>query len=107
MSFSTEASTNANETTPNTSLKRLIPRLDALLMVLKTCKGDTCRQPWLVIHPEGNVRNLQQALNPEYDSFYETQENHVEIAACLQGYFLSNEMPLSVIPYTVDDLERL
>jgi hypothetical protein len=37
----------------------LIPRLDALMMVLKSCKGDTCRKPWTALHPSGDVASLK------------------------------------------------
>jgi len=38
-------------------------RLDALLQVLKTCKGGACVQPWKVLHPDGTVNSLKDAMN--------------------------------------------
>lgn len=107
ISVSTQTSAHSRNTvsaetssTP-TSLKQLLPRLDALLMVLKTCKADTCRNPWGVLFPQGNVHNLQEALDPRYDSFFAGQPQ-VHFDSCLEGppeYLLSNELPLHAIPY--------
>lgn len=84
------------------TIDRLLPRLDALELVLKTCKAETCRNPWAVLHPEGNVNSLLDALNSEYDDFYEVQQNKVHFDACLAGYLLSNELPIDAVPYTLD-----
>lgn len=85
------------------NLHQLVPRLDALLMVLKTCKADTCRNPWAVLHPDGDVRNLTQALSSRYDDFYEVQqENRVQFKECLPGYLIENELPVKVLPYAAD-----
>ena len=43
-----------------------IDRLDAILSVLQTCSGATCRDPWRVIHPDNkNIRTLSDALDQE------------------------------------------
>ena len=43
---------------------QLIDRLDAVLSVLQTCSGATCRDPWRVIHPDNeNIRTLSDALD--------------------------------------------
>ena len=73
----------------------LIPRLDALLMVLKTCSGSTCNYPWSVLHPSGNVQSLRDALGLEYDEFYASQDN-VEFRRCEKGYILDSEGPTGV-----------
>ncbi|GLI59401.1 hypothetical protein VaNZ11_001283 [Volvox africanus] len=51
--------------------KRLVNRLDALLQVMGYCTGDTCRRPWLKIHPGGEVDSFEQAMSPVYDGKYE------------------------------------
>ena len=51
----------------------LINRLDALLMVTKSCKQDTCRNPWNVMFPKGQVSNILDAMNPSYDTFFTNQ----------------------------------
>ena len=48
-------------------------RLDALLLVLKSCAGSTCHRPWSVFHPQGNVNSLLDALDTRYDDFYAGQ----------------------------------
>ena len=71
------------------------------MMVLKSCKADSCRNPWPVLHPEGNVQNLSEALNPQYDHFYQTQ-TRVEFKECLPGFFFENELPMHVKAYAAD-----
>ena len=85
----------------STTLQNLLPRLDAVMMVLKTCKAQTCRNPWPVLHPQGNVQSLTAALNPQYNEFYQTQ-GKVEFQECLGGYFLENELPVHVKGYPAD-----
>ncbi|KAF7196133.1 Arylsulfatase [Pseudocercospora fuligena] len=86
----------------NAILKHLIPRLDALLMVLKTCKGRACTHPWEVLHPAGNVATLIEAMTPEFDDFYFEQQK-VAFEKCEKGYILESEGPIRVTPYTFDD----
>lgn len=65
-------------------------RLDALLMVLKSCKGKTCQKPWNYLHPEGNVQTLRAALDPEYDEFYSRQPK-IAFGRCEFGYIADAE----------------
>ena len=74
-----------------TTLKHLIPRLDALLMVLKTCEGRQCTHPWEYLHPKGDVLDLHDALHRTYDEFYEEQMQRVEYGKCEKGYILESE----------------
>lgn len=47
---------------------RLTNRLDALLYVLKSCCGPTCRDPWSALHGEDTlVKSLADALHPKVD----------------------------------------
>ena len=52
-------------------IKRLLPRIDALLLVLKSCKGAECAHPWKQLHRNGKVHNLKQAMHHTYDSYYQ------------------------------------
>ncbi|KAK7224561.1 hypothetical protein V2G26_012564 [Clonostachys chloroleuca] len=70
----------------------VIPRLDALLLVLKSCKGSTCSQPWRSLHPQGDVTSLRDALSSRFDSFYEEQAR-VEFSHCEMGQIISAEGP--------------
>jgi hypothetical protein len=72
---------------------KVIARLDALLFVLKSCKGRVCVRPWKALHPEGDVGNLHDALSHRFDDFYETQQAKVSYSHCETGYILDSEGP--------------
>lgn len=80
------------------SPERLQPRLDTLLMVLKSCKGDVCVHPWKTIHPLGNVNTLKDAMSPEFDAFYASQPK-ISFSECAMGYFPSSEGPQRALPF--------
>ncbi|KAI1104910.1 Arylsulphatase [Jackrogersella minutella] len=67
---------------------RVAARLDALLLVLKTCASESCRRPWAQLHPDGSVQSLTDALAPRYDAFYEDRGGaaRVEFAYCADGF---------------------
>ncbi len=87
-------------------LHRLVPRLDTLLMVLKTCKGRACTDPWQVIHPSGDVTDLSGALDPRFDDFYEVQQDRIRFTRCEKGYIPDAEGPGHVksFPTTEDSI---
>ena len=60
----------------------LFHRLDALLMVTKSCAQDSCRDPWSVLFPDGSVNSLTDAMKPEYDTFFANQPK-VSYSACM------------------------
>ncbi|PNS16008.1 ABC transporter G family member [Sphaceloma murrayae] len=72
---------------------RLQSRLDTLLMVLKTCKAETCRDPWGRIHPDGKVKSLRDAMRAKYDDFYVRQQPKVRSVKCAAGYLRDLEGP--------------
>ncbi|KAI0833080.1 Arylsulphatase [Hypoxylon sp. FL0890] len=73
---------------------KVAARLDALLLVLKTCASETCRRPWAQLHPDGGVRSLADALSPRYDAFYEAKgTTRVEYAYCANGFLEDAEGP--------------
>ncbi|OTA23130.1 hypothetical protein BTJ68_14268 [Hortaea werneckii EXF-2000] len=87
--------TKRSDTSPENvtvSIPRLISRLDTLLIVLKTCKGRQCTHPWEVLHPEGDVQDLHDALNSDFDEFYEVQQR-VYFEKCEKGYIAESEGP--------------
>lgn len=50
----------------NVTMIRLTNRLNALLYVLKSCCGPTCRDPWSALHGENTpVKSLADALHPK------------------------------------------
>ncbi|OTB06196.1 hypothetical protein M426DRAFT_10012 [Hypoxylon sp. CI-4A] len=89
--------TTTKVTSLNIPLPKLTPRLDALLLVLKTCKADQCRRPWLQLHPDGAVSSLADALAARYDGFYEDagrrETAKVEFAYCADGFLVDAEGP--------------
>lgn len=73
-------------------------RLDALLMVLKSCKAKSCTDPWSVVHPRGDVRSLRDAMNAKYDDFYGRQPK-VAFSKCEEGYIIESEGPQVGLAY--------
>jgi N-acetylglucosamine-6-sulfatase len=73
-------------------LTQIMDRLDALMLVLKTCKGNVCIEPWKSLHPAENVKNLAQALSVNFDGFY-AELPKVKFEFCALGYLAWNEMP--------------
>ncbi|CAO3587797.1 unnamed protein product [Absidia cylindrospora] len=72
---------------------QLANRLDALLLVLKTCRSETCRDPWRVLHPnDSSVKTLADALHRKFDKHY-TQFKQVTFAECLPFFSVPNEQP--------------
>ncbi|KAG2495839.1 hypothetical protein HYH03_006078 [Edaphochlamys debaryana] len=51
--------------------KRVRSRLEGLLAVLAVCRGESCSNPWKVLHPSGEVQSWAQALQGKYDSVYD------------------------------------
>lgn len=92
---------NSSQTVLGASMKKLEDRLDALTLVLKSCAGDSCRQPWEQLHKDGKVKTLVDALKPEFDDFYKNQ-NKVKFAQCAKSYFVQNELPIKYHTYGKD-----
>ena len=59
----------------------LYNRLDALLMVAKSCQQDSCRNPWGTLFPNGQVTDLAGAMQSQYDSFFANQPK-VSYSSC-------------------------
>ncbi|KAJ6160400.1 hypothetical protein N7470_003796 [Penicillium chermesinum] len=83
---------HANYKVANRELPQIINRLDALMLVLKRCSGDQCRDPWGQLHPKGYVKNLADALDPGFDEFYEKQPK-VSFSSCETYYTIDAEGP--------------
>lgn len=77
----------------NIPISKVLPRLDALLLVTKSCKAHTCVDPWSVIHPKGDVKTLGDALNVKFDGFYRSlkEERKVGFTKCELGYIKESE----------------
>ncbi|KUJ15587.1 arylsulfatase [Mollisia scopiformis] len=75
-------------------IRKVVARLDALLFVLKSCKGRTCREAWQILHPDGDVLTLEDALEPRFDHFYEVDQKRVKYNFCSNGYLVDAEGPM-------------
>lgn len=84
---------------PTDATEKLIDRLNALLLVAKSCEGGTCRQPWRFLQPDNATANgtleilsLQQAMDPRYDDFFQSFPRFA-FKECLQVQSIANERP--------------
>jgi N-acetylglucosamine-6-sulfatase len=71
-------------------LNLLEARLDALLLVLKTCKAKSCSEPWNIILPNSNVATLADAMMPKYDQYF-AELPRVAYSECAGGYIAEVE----------------
>ena len=62
--------THTRYDTSDKNTMRLVNRLDALVTVMAYCRGVTCRYPWAVLHPDGSVMSIKDAMNKNFDSLY-------------------------------------
>lgn len=73
-------------------------RLNALLLVLKSCEGDMCRNPWQAFADDSGsdrmhrFNTLELALNPVLDSYFDKLPK-VQFQECLQSQVVDNERP--------------
>lgn len=88
------------------SFKHIVDRLDAVMMVLKSCKGQACVDPWGVLHPNSNIKTLKHALAHHYDAFYEDQPK-VSFDSCELGYIREIEGPQSPNIYRESERSEL
>lgn len=76
-------------------LNQVLNRFDAAIMILKDCKGDSCRDPWGHIHAQASddgarVRTLTDALDTRYGEFYTTQPK-LRFLRCEMGHIPESE----------------
>ncbi|KXS17421.1 Arylsulphatase [Gonapodya prolifera JEL478] len=76
------------------SAQTVASRIDALMFILKTCKGAACRNPWqALLGSHAPVASLKDALDPKYDRFFNSVPR-VQFAKCTPAQFLEFERPL-------------
>ncbi|KAF2736426.1 alkaline phosphatase-like protein [Polyplosphaeria fusca] len=79
--------------------QKTMDRLNALLLVTKSCAGSTCRNPWPVLKPENTAlpsfSSLTEALNPKLDNYFASRDRFplVQFKECLNIQLESNEVP--------------
>ncbi|KAH6980216.1 hypothetical protein EDB82DRAFT_539848 [Fusarium venenatum] len=93
----------------NRPLVNFVSRLDSLMMVMKSCKGKTCQNPWSILHPGGDVRSLEDALDKKYDDFYldSARSNFVRSSMCANGYIVAIEGPQNPLVYQAVDRDAM
>lgn len=72
-------------------------RLNALLLVSKSCAQDSCRNIWQTLLGQNetagaDIRTLKQAMNPQYDQLFDSFPT-VNIAECIGYQYSPNERP--------------
>lgn len=97
-----ELDNRALKAAPGSLYMRMMHRLDALLMVTKSCSQNTCRDPWAVLKstcvldnscPHGSIfSSIGTAMDPRYDAFFENLPK-VQMAECLEIQDVLNESP--------------
>lgn len=75
--------------------KHVVDRLDSLLMVMKSCLGKECHEPWQTLHPHSKIKTLKHALDQDFDAFYADQPK-VKYTSCELGYLVDAEGPQHV-----------
>ncbi|CAI7597267.1 unnamed protein product [Penicillium viridicatum] len=98
VNLGTHPAKHPNYKIANRELPQIIARLDALMLVLKSCEGDACRYPWRQLHPAGKVNSLADALDSGFDTFYANQPK-VSFSSCEHGYIISAEGPQTFNSY--------
>lgn len=76
-----------------------VPNPPMVIMVLKTCAGTTCANPWRVPHPDGEGQSLADSLDVGFDAFYDDQPK-VAFSECALGYFPELEGPQEVLSFS-------
>lgn len=73
---------------------RLLTRLNAILLVTKSCTEDSCRDPWMYLQPDSStsIASLKEAMDSTYDKFYASLPQ-VHFDACLNYQKPSIEAP--------------
>ncbi len=80
-----------------TKTQKLLDRLDGLLLVLKTCKGEVCHRPYSTLFPDinltgGEVYTFSQALEGRFDEYFRGLPK-VQYDKCELGYQSRLEKP--------------
>lgn len=77
-----------------TEHQAVVNRLNALLMVTKSCEQDRCRDPWAQLVPDNTttLTSLVNALDSAYDTYFADFET-VQFDTCMQYQYAPNETP--------------
>lgn len=85
---------NTSSSTVTAEARRVANRLNALLMVTKSCEQDRCRDPWGQLDPGDGTAfvSLAQAMDASYDAFFANFER-VQFDTCRNIQLTDNEAP--------------
>ncbi len=84
---------------------KLIHRLEAYLSIQGFCKGKDCYAPYALLHGNGSTITFEQAMDPQYDTLYESLPVF-RFKRCEKWYYPENEA--SWLRYSTEDpLQRL
>ncbi|KAK2016684.1 arylsulfatase [Colletotrichum eremochloae] len=87
--------------------EQVLNRLNALLLVTKSCTGGSCRDPWSVFTPTSNIlmsnattmvgnsvklSSLKQAMDTNYNAYFASFPR-VHFETCMQYQDIKNEAP--------------
>ncbi|KAG2444327.1 hypothetical protein HXX76_001083 [Chlamydomonas incerta] len=70
---------------------RALNRLDAVLSALVHCSGASCRNPYSLLHPGGDVRSFAGTMDPRHDRMYDSLVK-LSIKKCVNAYLPANEV---------------
>ncbi|KAJ3548732.1 hypothetical protein NM208_g866 [Fusarium decemcellulare] len=79
---------------PSAEHRRLIDRLNAVLLVTKSCNQESCRDPWQILRDDSGAdfMNLEQAMDSRFDTFFAALPS-VGYRQCMDYQDTSNEYP--------------
>ncbi|RFN43346.1 putative arylsulfatase protein [Fusarium flagelliforme] len=75
--------------------KRVMSRLNAVILVTKSCEQDSCRDPWLALQPAKGykqITNLDQAMDQSLDGWFASFPK-VHFSKCTDYQIASAEVP--------------
>ncbi|KAF4989040.1 hypothetical protein FDECE_14831 [Fusarium decemcellulare] len=79
---------------PSAEHRRLIDRLNAVLLVTKSCNQESCRDPWQILRDDSGAdfMNMEQAMDSTFDTFFAGLP-FVGYKECMDYQDTSNEGP--------------
>lgn len=92
---STQKTNGTYGTSEDLEVQRLLSRLNAILLVTKSCTRNTCRDPWILLQPPNAtapITSLKAALDPAHDAFYASLPE-MRFGECLGYQYAPNEVP--------------
>ncbi|KAF7347125.1 Arylsulfatase [Mycena venus] len=85
------------------SVKKVRDRLDGLVQAVKKCENGACIKPWSTLHMNGNVTTLADAMNTEFDDYYDSLAK-MKYDTCYPYYNAAAEGPVPKPFNSSDDL---